>query len=702
MKHLMSTGILFFVVLVLFISQPGVAQEVTLESLLKETVSLERLTVIPSPSYVTRQFSSYDRKSTDPAEPTEENWFANADRGQHLRVEENQGRQEFVLMDAEGPGAVVRFWSANPKDGGVVRIYLDNNEYPAIEMPLYVLMGGQTAPFIAPFSGEHSKGWNCYMPIPYSEHCKITISEGNIYYQINYRTYAPGTVVKTFTLAQADSAMALIRENAGLLSKPVDAVKDGDGEVNSYDVRLDAGSSDSMEFTGPAAIYRVTCNVSAENVAAALRACVVTISFDDQEGCVSAPLGDFFGTAPGVNAYQALPMGALDGGTLYSHWVMPFKEKATITLENRGQTEVQIMGEIGVVPREWTKDSLYFHAKWRCEKDIPTRPMQDWNYMTLDGQGRFAGVSLHIANPVSDWWGEGDEKIYVDGEKFPSHFGTGTEDYFGYAWCSNQIFTHAYHNQPRCDGPGNYGHTCVNRMHIMDDIPFNKSFKFDMEVWHWADTKVTQAVTAYWYAAAGGKDNFNPPSDDQLVVAEFEGVKGVDGAFEGEKLRVVSVSGGTVEEQTGIVGKRSALAQLWWRGVKPGDKLVLAFPVEKAGRYEIFGAFTKAADYGIHQIMINGQSVGDPRDFFQPDGVSVTDDELLGKFDLIAGENIFEVHALGTNPDSVGGCMFGVDYIRLGEREEIVNSPSEEPAVVEEHAEPEETEAVEETETAAE
>ena len=249
MKHFMSAGILFFVVMALSISQPGVAQEVSLESLLKETVSLERLTVIPSPSYVTRQFSSYDRKSTDPVEPTEENWFANADRGQHLRVEENQGRQEFVLMDAEGPGAVVRFWSANPKDGGVVRIYLDNKEYPAIEMPLYVLMGGQTAPFIAPFSGEHSKGWNCYMPIPYSEHCKITISEGNIYYQINYRTYAPGTAVKTFTLGQADSAMALIRENAGLLAKPVDAVKDGGGEVNSYDVRLNAGSSDSLSLT---------------------------------------------------------------------------------------------------------------------------------------------------------------------------------------------------------------------------------------------------------------------------------------------------------------------------------------------------------------------------------------------------------------------------------------------------------------------
>jgi len=198
--------------------QFAAGETVTLETLLKETVSLERLAVAPSPAYMTRQFSSYDRKSTDPAALTEENWFANHDRKQHLRVEQNQGREEFVLMDADGPGAVVRFWSANPVEGDIVRFYLDNNEYPAIEMPLYVLLGGKTAPFIAPFSGERGKGWNCYMPIPYEKHCKITISEGDIYYQINYRTYEAGASVKTFTLAQADMAMSMIRKNAALLA----------------------------------------------------------------------------------------------------------------------------------------------------------------------------------------------------------------------------------------------------------------------------------------------------------------------------------------------------------------------------------------------------------------------------------------------------------------------------------------------------
>ncbi len=55
---------------------------------------------------------------------------------------------------------------------------------------------------------------------------------------------------------------------------------------------------------------------------------------------------------------------------------------------------------------------------------------------------------LHIWNPKGGWWGEGDEKFFVDGERFPSTFGTGTEDYFGYAWCSEKTFIRAFHRIP--------------------------------------------------------------------------------------------------------------------------------------------------------------------------------------------------------------------------------------------------------------
>lgn len=664
----MSTRILLGsrgAVAVLFLSvlSPAFGNTVVdLNKLLDEVTDLERLTKTGE-HYSTHQFSSYDRRSTDPAVLTEENWFANADRGQHLRQEEVNGHTEYVLMDVEGPGVIVRFWSANPKDGGTVKIYLDRQASPAVEMPLQAFLGGEVEPFITPLCGERSRGWNCYFPIPYAEHCKVTITEGNIYYIIDYRTYPENTPVKTFSPDEAQLVSTKVRAVAEKLGTPYQAVDADKGERTVYDIALPAGASESMTLTGPAAVYRITCRPLSENLETALRACVVEAAFDGNTPSVSAPLGDFFATAPGLNPYQSLPSGALEDGTLYSHWVMPFKEQAVITVRNLSDSGLALSGDIGVLQRPWTEDSLYFHAKWRSEKDIPTRPMQDWNYLTASGAGRFCGVMLHIANPVTNWWGEGDEKIYVDGEAFPGFFGTGTEDYFGYAWCNPALFTHAYHNQVRCDGPGNMGHSCVSRFHILDDIPFKTSLKFDMEVWHWADTKVTQAIMAYWYAAPGATDNFPPINPDLLTVPELPEPPGVEGALEGEKMRIVSVTNGTADVQGGPWPWSRAF-QLWWRHANPGDELVLAFEVEEAGAYEVRAAFTQAPDYGIHQLYINGNKAGKHLDLFH-DKVVVAKERSLGRFHLKQGENLLQVKIVGKRPEATPGHMFGLDYLRL-------------------------------------
>jgi hypothetical protein len=297
-----------------------------------------------------------------------------------------------------------------------------------------------------------------------------------------------------------------------------------------------------------------------------------------------------------------------------------------------------------------------------------TQPRRDWNYVKAQGKGMYVGDMLHITNPVKDWWGEGDEKIYVDGETFPSHIGTGSEDYYGYAWCCNEPFTHAYHNQPRCDGPGNYGQTCVNRWHIIDNIPYTTSFQFDIEAWHWAECEIAMATTAYWYATPGGTDNFEKPTPEQLVVVTpppLPEPKRIEGALEGEELAQRSHSGGTVEVQESVVSSWSAGKQLWWRDANPGDKLVLAFPVEKAGKYEVFAVFTKAVDYGILQLRIDGQPAGAPIDFYN-NGVIATPEVSLGTFDLTAGENTLEAEITGKNEKAVPAHMLGLDYIRIG------------------------------------
>jgi hypothetical protein len=107
-------------------------------------------------------------------------------------------------------------------------------------------------------------------------------------------------------------------------------------------------------------------------------------------------------------------------------------------------------------------------------------------------------LSLH--NGAAGWWGEGDEKIFVDAEVFPSHFGTGTEDYYGYSYGNAASFEAPFHAQPRGKGNNAVAYTTNTRTRGLDAIPFDKSLRLDMELWHWASTKLTCAVATHWYA----------------------------------------------------------------------------------------------------------------------------------------------------------------------------------------------------------
>ena len=113
------------------------------------------------------------------------------------------------------------------------------------------------------------------------------------------------------------------------------------------------------------------------------------------------------------------------------------------------------------------------------------------------------GTVYQIANPVLIWWGEGDQKIFVDGESFPSTFGTGTEDDYGYAYGNNQPFTRPYHAQTRVDGPASGGHVSLNRWYVLDALPYRTGIQFDQEMWHWMPCKPTWAHVIYWYAKPG-------------------------------------------------------------------------------------------------------------------------------------------------------------------------------------------------------
>ncbi len=636
----------------------SIAPTITTSSLLEEMTDLSGMAVFPDPAYTCKQFSSYDRKAKSP----EVDWFANGDAGNYLRAEEHGGRTEYVMMDAVGPGAVVRIWSANP--AGTLRIYLDGGATPVLESPMTDVLGGKFPGLPRPLSGEYSKGWNLYFPIPYAKGCKITSDKDGFYYHVNYRTYERGARVETFQPSHLQSLDGELRKVAARLSQPGPREVQTEGRTEPFQLTVSPGETVRESYRGPAAFARALVRAKSDNPEMALRGVIVKIHFDG-ELCVEAPLGDLFGTGPGINAYRALPLGMAKDGEMYSQWFMPFRDGAVIELTNYAGKEVALTGELELQDYAWTERSMHFHAKWRVANDVPTRPMIDWNYLTAYGRGVFAGVAFTIDNPVKDWWGEGDEKIYVDGETFPSHFGTGTEDYYGYAWCWPALFTHAYHAQPRCDGPGNYGRTSVNRFHIIDRIPFTRDFRFDMELWHWhARCRVNLAVTGYWYARPGGHDGFRPILAGEAVVrplAEYVAPR-VDGAIEGETMRILEVTGVVSPQEWANL---SSDKQLWWHaGMKPGDHLTLAFPAPQVGKYHVTARFLRARDYGIHQLAINGRNAGPPMDFYSPE-VTPSEEVNLGMFDLKTGDNLFSVTVVGGNDQAVKSYMFGLDYLLI-------------------------------------
>jgi hypothetical protein len=158
---------------------------------------------------------------------------------------------------------------------------------------------------------------------------------------------------------------------------------------------------------------------------------------------------------------------------------------------------------------------MYFGASWHEYHQIPTRDEEgspyDLNFIELNGKGLYVGDQVTLFNNTHQWWGEGDEKIFVDGESFPSVFGTGTEDYYGYSFSRPEAFSHPFVAQPAGGGNVSRGVTVNSRHRSLDAIPFNASVKADMELWHWnKETCMNYALSGFYYIMPAFSSNIEP------------------------------------------------------------------------------------------------------------------------------------------------------------------------------------------------
>lgn len=275
----------------------------------------------------------------------------------------------------------------------------------------------------------------------------------------------------------------------------------------------------------------------------ALRKLILRMYWDGEETpSVEVPLGDFFaigfGMATPVNS-AALCANPEDGRGMNCFFPMPFRKDARFTIESQCENHTNFYyyidyEEVAELPQE----AGYFHACWHREDNtrgwapkeiglldrekanVPEEPAwvpKAWltknttgedNYVILDavGKGKYVGCCLHVdvfEPQCNEWYGEGDDMIFIDGELRLN--GTGTEDYFNTAFCPTQVYNTPYSGLTRYSGdktrPGYKfaGKNSMYRLHICDPIQFEKSIRVTIEHGHANKLSNDYSSTAYWY-----------------------------------------------------------------------------------------------------------------------------------------------------------------------------------------------------------
>ncbi len=382
---------------------------------------------------------------------------------------------------------------------------------------------------------------------------------------------------------------------------------------------------------------------------------------------VESPIGDFFGVGFGKQVdYQSLPLNQTSGG-YNCYWPMPFHKSARWTLTNLSKSRIDAF-YYNIDYTAYDKlpaDTRLFHAQWRREN--PTTPDKNYTILEATGAGHYVGTAMFMQNLRGRGLGflEGDEMIWVDGEKEPSVIGTGAEDYFSSGWYYDRgTYSANYHGIQIKDTEN--GRINTYRWHIEDAMPFKKSIKVTIEHGTNNDHKTDYSSVAYWYQTEPHTPFYTMPSDpaDLLPYLPPPPTR-IPSAVEGESLvDKTKVTTGTVQAQMleGVFdGSWSGGSQLWWIPDEPNGTLESTVQVPTAGTYEVTAYLTTAPDYGTFRLDVNGQPIGGEMSLYSEE-VSESGPIPLGNIRLKAGPNVFKVVNTGKDSRSTGH-MFGLDAI---------------------------------------
>ncbi len=367
----------YFGIALLLAPRPIPADErqpaVSLTTLLAEMTDRDAAAKWPEPAFTLKESSSHDRRKTNPADPA--TWHSNDDHDQFIRSEVNDGRHEWVILDHDGPGAITRFWIPllADKDKQMIRFYFDGSPTPAIAVNFNELMSGKL--FVLPplafvawnetdlrqelqasFKAPRGVAGDLYLPIAFAKSCKITLDQVPFYYVINYRAYAPGTQVETFSLDDYVAAKAKVAQTDKTLLAGLDPQRVAGAEQAT----LGPGEELNLDLSkGESSVRDLQVQIDPKDAPQVLRSIILEGTFDDEQ-TIWCPLGEFFGCGARLHAVRDWCRSVDERGTLSARWIMPYERTGRLALKNVGTKRVTVRLVRQYCPGNGTSDRCIF------------------------------------------------------------------------------------------------------------------------------------------------------------------------------------------------------------------------------------------------------------------------------------------------------------------------------------------------------
>ena len=468
--------------------------------------------------------SSYDRRG------------GNHDWSNYVRREGKAA----VMMEADGPGCITRIWTADPQKG-MVRIFIDGHDKPAVEMPFAKLfenlplsfgIGGESKENYARSKAQQvPMGHTSYCPISFERHCKVTIEpeDDYLYYHVNAHLYPPGTAVTSFDPARSPSAESIHTATQAVHAWEMRAPLVDMAAASRKSVELGPGSERVLlEHSGSGVIrglrLALPSSVAPRERAHILENVWLIAHFDDDEPrdpSIRAPIGPLFldwGQSPTA---RTILLGREDDGDYYCFLPMPYHSRARIAIANRSMLPVALVASVlndttvGLDP-----DLRRLRATWH--EETPFGPdhrdydgvacrllnLDGWNNVELlyvpQGAGHYVGCSASLdfsEAPTDRAAGEGDEMFFIDDDARLTHYGTGFEDFCNDAW-GIRGYTGPFSGDAFA-GETNEGPLIVGyRLHVADPIAFERTGRFTLEHGTGNNCSGRYRSVAYWYMDA--------------------------------------------------------------------------------------------------------------------------------------------------------------------------------------------------------